>query len=333
MEDLEEEETGPRQRYRRSATETRCSTAAMNASFRLEFITPLFSRGAYDDRPEIRAASIRGQLHAWFRALGGSSGDEKSIFGGVHGGAVASKVVVRVKHAPLTGQWIPTLPHKPSGRSQQDGPNAPRIAVPAGTSGELHVLSRLGGLDARLSAALDRTLESWLLLGALGLRSTRGGGSFRWSPLNDITISPPPDFFAYEARCHELLESAPARFALLPEVYRTAEQARRVVADTLGGPRPVNPDEVTRLRDLRWPLGDVASKRMQQEDRTRKDRKTSPLRFRIVGVGQEYRIAALWDARDSVTKNRTDNDLPGIIKLLAERKPALGRQLAASRLA
>ena len=61
----------------------------MNASFRLEFITPLFSRGAYEDRPEIRAASIRGQLHAWFRVLGGEPADEKSIFGTVHGDAVA----------------------------------------------------------------------------------------------------------------------------------------------------------------------------------------------------------------------------------------------------
>jgi hypothetical protein len=140
-------------------------------------------------------------------------------------------------------------------------------------------------------------------------------------------------FNAYDARCRELLNGAPARFALLSEVYATAEQARRVVSDTLGGPRPAQPDEMALLRDLRWPLGDVASKRMQREDRTRKDRKTSPLRFRIVGIGQEYRIAALWDARDGVTCNDTDTDLPGIIKLLAERKPALGEQIAASGLA
>jgi hypothetical protein len=130
----------------------------MNVSFRLEFITPLFSRGAYENRPEIRAASIRGQLHGWLRILGGAPAEEKSIFGTVHGGAIASKVVVRVKHAPLTGEWIPTLPHKPRGRSPQDGPNAPRIAAPAGTACELHLLSRFGGLDARLSEIFERTL-------------------------------------------------------------------------------------------------------------------------------------------------------------------------------
>jgi len=164
-------------------------------------------------------------------------------------------------------------------------------------------------------------------------RSTRGGGSFRWAPLRDTKLAAPASFIAYETRCSKLLHHAPVRFALLSKVYNTAEQARYVVSDTLGGPRPAQPDEVARLRDLNWPLGDVASKRAQQDDPTRKDRKTSPLRFRIVGIGQEYRIAALWDARDHVTHNRTTSDLPGIIKLLAERKPALGGQLAASRLA
>jgi hypothetical protein len=196
----------------------------------------------------------------------------------------------------------------------------------------LHLLARLGGLDARLDAALLRTVESWLLLGALGLRSTRGGGSFRWTSLGDTKLSPPADFTSYQRRCSELLQGAPLRFALLHEVYHTAEQARGVVSDTLGGPRPANPDETAMLRDLHWPLGDVASKRLQQEDRTRKDRKTSPLRFRIVGIGQEYRIAAIWDGRDRVTGNRP-SDLPGIIKLLAERKPNLGGQLQASALA
>ena len=164
-------------------------------------------------------------------------------------------------------------------------------------------------------------------------RSTRGGGSFRWAPLRDTKLAAPASFIAYETRCSKLLHHAPVRFALLSKVYNTAEQARYVVSDTLGGPRPAQPDEVARLRDLNWPLGDVASKRAQQDDPTRKDRKTSPLRFRIVGIGHEYRIAALWDARDNVTHNRTTSDLPGIIKLLAERKPALGGQLAASRLA
>jgi hypothetical protein len=288
------------------------------STFRLEFITPLFSRGAYDNRPEIRPASIRGQLHWWFRALGGTYTDEKSIFGGVHSGATASKVVVRVRHEPLSGEWIPTLPHKPAGRTPQDGPNAPRIAVREGQAFDLYILPRLGGLAGRLQPAFDRTLETWLLLGTLGLRSTRAAGSFLWSPVNETPLQPPATFEKYLARCTTLLKGAPLRFDLLTESYLSSEAARRVVSDTLGGrnDRP-GQEDLGRLHD---PLGRVFG-----------GRKTSPLRFRIVSIGGEHRIAAVWDARQRVTGNQP-GDLHGLIQLLQQRKPELGEPLAASAL-
>lgn len=287
------------------------------STYRLEFITPLFSRGSYEDRPEVRPASIRGQLHWWFRALGGNATDEKAIFGGVHGGATASKVVVRVSSLVGTTGSVNTLPHKNGAQA------SPKAAYQIGTKFDLHILSRLGGLDSRLQSALDRALETWLLLGTLGLRSTRAAGSFRWEtipPLSEASLHPPADFAAFEARCLELLRGAPLRFALLPQVYPAAEQARRVVSDTLGG-RDDHPgqDDLSRLND---PLGKIG----------RGERKTSPLRFRIVGIGGAYRIAAVWDARTTVTGNRP-SDLSGIIQLLQQRKPALGAQLQASTLA
>src|SRR5205085_2372783 len=158
----------------------------------------------------------------------------------------------------------------------------------AGTRFDLHVLTRLGGLEKRLQSALDRTLETWLLLGTLGLRSTRAAGSFRWEPLEPLgaeTIRPPADFSSYEAKCAKLLENAPLRFALLDQSYPGAEQARRVVSDTLGG-RDDSPgqNDLSRLND---PLGKIG----------RGERKTSPLRFRIVSFAKEFRIAAVWDAR------------------------------------
>lgn len=286
------------------------------STYRLEFITPLFSRGSYEDKPEVRAASIRGQLHWWFRALGGNYTDEKAIFGGVHGGATASKVMVRVSAVKGTTGGVNTLPHKGGGQA------SPKTAFHIGTECNLHILYRLGGLDERLRAALGRTLEAWLLLGSLGLRSTRAAGSFRWDPLPPLdqdSLHPPADFAAYEARCSQLLLNAPLRFALLDQRYSAAELARRVVSDTLGG-RDDGPgrNDLARLRD---PLGRIG----------RGGRKTSPLRFRIVGIGSEFRIAAIWDARTVVTGNRPA-DLTGIIRLLDERKPALGRQLAASSL-
>jgi hypothetical protein len=283
------------------------------STYRLEFITPLFSRGAYDDRPEIRPPSIRGQLHWWFRALGGSWGDERQIFGGVHGGATASKVVVRVSNVNGQTGSVNTLPHKEGGAA------SPKLAYRAGTHLDLHILTRLGGLDVRQQAAFERTLEAWLLLGTLGLRATRAAGSFAWQPLDGGPLEVPASFPRYEERCRELLRAARLRFALLGHVYAKAEDARRDVSNTLGG-REDKPgqSDLSRLHD---PLGRVFG-----------GRKTSPLRFRIVGIGDQYRIAAVWDNRESVTGN-SPADLAGMIRLLAERKPALGRQLKESALA
>ena len=286
------------------------------STYRLEFITPLFSRGAYEDRPEVRPASIRGQLHWWFRAIGGSAADEKAIFGGVHGGATASKVVVRVSSLVGTTGSVNTLPHKNGAQA------SPKAAYQIGTKFDLHILFRLGGLDKRLQSALDRTLETWLLIGTLGLRSTRAAGSFRWealAPMGEGSLQPPADFAAYEGRCQHLLRGAPLRFALLGQNYPAAEQARRVVSDTLGGRDDHHGQDD--LAQLNHPLGKVFG-----------GRKTSPLRFRIVGLGNTFRIAAMWDARMEVTGNRP-SDLAGIIRLLNQRKPALGAQLAASGLA
>lgn len=282
-------------------------------TYRLEFITPLFSRGTYEDRPEARPASIRGMLHWWFRALGGSASDEKAIFGGVHGGATASKVVVRVSSLHGSIGSSNTLPHKNGAQA------SPKQAYQIGTRFDLHILSRLGGLDMRLQSALDRTLEAWLLLGTLGLRGTRAAGSFRWEPLPPLaekTFKYPSDFGAFEVRCQELLRGAPLRFALLGQHYSAAEQARRVVSDTLGGrdDREGQGD----LYQLNHPLGKAFG-----------GRKTSPLRFRVVGIGGTFRIAAVWDARMSVTGNRP-TDLTGLVNLLKQRKPPLGEQLAAS---
>jgi hypothetical protein len=301
------------------------------STFRLEFITPLFSHGAYEDRPEIRPASIRGQLHWWFRALGGSYADEKAIFGGVHSGAIGSKIVVRVSEIRGDTAWRPTLPHKPAGRDRTTGPDAPKAAFLPGASFHLHCLERLGGITGEgRKAMFARALESWLLLGSLGLRATRGGGDFKWEPVQDTGLRYPASIAEYAARCGEILKGSRLRCALLEAAYPNGEAARRVMTDTLGGPD--RGEEWGELKALNWPMGDVASSKQRGMDPSRRDRKTSPLRLRVVAVGQECRIAAVWDGRTEVTGNRPA-DLQGIIRLLAERKPALGKQLAASPLA
>ncbi|MGV3771291.1 MAG: type III-B CRISPR module RAMP protein Cmr1 [Verrucomicrobiales bacterium] len=298
-------------------------------TYNIEFITPQFSRGAYDDRPEVRASSIRGQLHWWFRLLGGNAAEEKAIFGGVHGGAVASKVVVRVSNVEAQGEWIPTLPHKPPGRTPQDGPNAPRAGFRSGSSFQLSILYRLGGLG-QFQEKFNRTLEAWLLMGSLGLRTTRAAGSFQWSEGEESPFTCPASFEDYELRCRSLLKNAGIRFGLLDQTYSDSNTPLRLAADTIGGPRGAN--DWPGLDRLNWPLGNVGTRDQPSQFPRAPKRKTSLLRFRLVRIGNLYRLAALWDARENVTGNRLQ-DLKGLIALLAQRKPELGDQLGRSGLA
>lgn len=282
-------------------------------AYRLTFITPLFSRGLYENQPEIRPPSIRGQLHHWFRWLGGDHAAEKRAFGSVHGGATSSRVVIRVANVHGQTATAPTLPHKGGGHA------APKTAFLPGTTFELHILPRLRPLSEGDQRLFDRALEGWLLMGSLGLRSTRAAGSFVWEPIGNAPLKPPVDFNDYEDRCHSLARHSGLRFALLHKTYNNAENARRTVSDTLGGREDRAGQDG--LAAINHPLG-----------RAFGGRKTSPLKFRIVSFGKEFRIAALWDNRQNVTGN-LPADLQGIINLLAERKPDLGQQLAASRLA
>ena len=296
------------------------------STYKITFITPLFSRGAYDS-PEIRPPSIRGQLHWWFRALDGSYADEKAIFGGVHGvqkDAVASKIVIRVSDVDGKTDSYNTLPHKNGGAA------APKPAYCVGSSFTLHVLTRLGGLEGGLKSKFEKALHTWLMLGTLGLRSTRAAGSFIWEPL-DGGFACPQTFEEYESQCQTLLNGVPTlKFALLKTEYTSAEKARVDISDTLGGMNKNTRllEDQDELSVLSYPLGNVYQ-RGQPE--TAPKRKTSPLRFRIVKCGNDYRIAAVWDNRREVTGN-TERDLQGIIRLLREKDKALGILLENSNL-
>lgn len=275
---------------------------------RLTFITPLFSRGSYDHLPEIRPASIRGQLHWWFRALGGSAADENAIFGSVHSKPVlASKIVVRVGEIQGQTGEMNTLPHKNGTQA------SPKACFKPGASFGLIITERLGGLDERLRKAFYCTLETWLLIGTLGLRSTRAGGSFAWTPESAGAFTQPPTVDAYRTRITELLKGAPLKVVLLADKFSGAEDARRIISDTLGGRDDrAGENDLTRLNH---PLGKIFQ-----------PRKTSPLRFRIVQIGTCFHIVAMWDDRNTVTGNR-QGDLQGVIDLLATRGKQIGKLL------
>jgi CRISPR/Cas system CMR-associated protein Cmr1 (group 7 of RAMP superfamily) len=152
----------------------------MNWKKEIEFLTPLFCRGAYQDTPELRAPSIRGLLRWWFRTLDGAPDEEKSTFGGLNrfgqstrGQPIASRLVVRVSslQAKRAAPDPLTLPHK------QGRQGSPQAAFAAGGRFVLEVSSRLDGLSPELARKVESALEVLLLLGGLGLRANRAGGS------------------------------------------------------------------------------------------------------------------------------------------------------------
>ncbi len=144
----------------------------------LETVTPLFLGGA-DPRgaPELRAASVRGALRYWLRALlGGVLGDsdlnalrqaESAVFGSTES---ASPVVVRVE-APgsLTTDNFRPLPH-----STQKVFTFP--AISPGSTVRLFLSPRPPSNS--LPEPAPGALAVFLLLGGLGKRSRRGFGSF-----------------------------------------------------------------------------------------------------------------------------------------------------------
>ena len=286
----------------------------MNRTIELKFITPLFSHGAMDV-PEIRPPSIRGQLHDWFRLLGGDIVAERRVFGGIrqtkaryesHDRTLSSSVVVRVSDVRGNVVDSQTLPHKSGGAASL------RRAFAAGTTCRVLVLDRLRGLSSEDERRLSAAIDAWLLMGTLGYRATRAGGSFSW---HDEGFTQPTTRLEYEDACRNLLDefSVKAKVAVLSKPYETAERARKTVSDSLGGKdRNGKQDDLERLR---YPLGRVSD-----------GRKTSSLRYRIVRLKTGYHVVAFWDNRSAVTGN-TVNEFYGVVDLLARKKPELGKQL------
>ncbi len=165
-------------------------------SFTLETVTPLFLGGADPrGRPELRAASVRGALRFWLRALlGGIIGDndldalrqaESAVFGSTDTGA--SPVVVRVWHGSLRTQSFSELAANRAGvcylyfAARGTRREAERCAIVAESSFKL-LLNVRAGVSELDNMALQRAYAAlWLLthLGGLGARSRRGAGSLQ----------------------------------------------------------------------------------------------------------------------------------------------------------
>lgn len=166
----------------------------INDTYHLEFITPCFCAGADSATAELRAPSIRGQLHWWFRALGGAREMENEVFGSVLGdNIIASAVQVRTSITERAPDWNPPKKNQQSpayyiyhfaheSGKKKNAPCGPRwnqngnIAPRTKFTIQIRQTRRIKNTGALEKFSL--ALEMFLRLGALGLRSTRGLGAF-----------------------------------------------------------------------------------------------------------------------------------------------------------
>jgi CRISPR-associated protein Cmr1 len=144
--------------------------------YTLTVITPLFLYGADQKKPEIRAASVRGQLRYWFRAIEGAGTSdlnqlwtaESEVFGSTAGSSVVS--LRFYAQGELKTQSYAMLPHQTERRFQswQD-------AISPDQKLRLEMVTR-PGID-KVPPKAVRALVAWLLLGGLGKRSRRMFGA------------------------------------------------------------------------------------------------------------------------------------------------------------
>ena len=164
--------------------------------FHFEIITPCFSGGAApDERAEIRAASIRGQLRWWFRVLGGFKSltstpvhkQEALIFGsaaGEEGNAGALRLQVcqpvrsdsRVNAQDLNAGANTDLGYALFPLRPFDGCDGKRGVLPDGTCFSLAVTWRG---DSSQWQEVVSLLIVWAHLGSMGFRSRRAMGAIQ----------------------------------------------------------------------------------------------------------------------------------------------------------
>src|SRR5690606_7529327 len=150
-------------------------------------LTPIFKGGStttqIDEGRPFRAPSIRGALRYWWRATSTLAdveqlrAGEKALFGGVHGGPVASAVSLAILSQQSTPG--PRPGNKPyafgvTGKEPED--EARNRQVHMNATGTLRVEWR----DDSAGEEVKRALKAWLLFGGVGGRSRRGAGSVWW---------------------------------------------------------------------------------------------------------------------------------------------------------
>ncbi len=169
-------------------------------SFTLETVTPLFLAGNDQNAVELRAASIRGQLRYWYRAILGGLGViraerlhelESRVFGKEERG---SPLLARVKDVRLSGGRIKQNKELDLGydktRKETRRPGLTYLLYSTQLGGNERPYADIGTTFTLefscFNKEADRVLKlaacalwCWTHLGGLGTRSRRGGGDIQ----------------------------------------------------------------------------------------------------------------------------------------------------------
>jgi CRISPR-associated protein Cmr1 len=224
-----------------------------------EIVTPCFLGGT-KETAEWRAASIRGQLRWWFRAVAGGAwkGDldkvrtaEDLLFGSTDRGSLLR---VRTFEAPAPlpkgSQFGLSLPAAEIARlwGDQSPATQQRLRLTPDTSNPIHYLGFgpikgrqterpclpagkpvefelvwMGKADEKLLELFDHALWAWLHLGGIGGRNRRGFGSLQQTPV-------PADRESFKARVRALLAIGKEAGSISPEWTCFTARSRVFVA-------------------------------------------------------------------------------------------------------
>src|SRR4051812_28336463 len=201
-------------------------------TFQIEFVTPGFLAGS-DGGAEWRAASIRGQLRWWFRAVAGGAwpgdldrvrGQEERLFGSTErksflnirtfgspaataqsfGKGMSAEEIARLwrEESPETIQRLKLLRDGKEVFSKPVqylafGPvsmEGTRRYFSPESCGQLEILWGRGEVDGETRRLFEKAFWAWLNLGGIGAKSRKGFGSLRCKELPGVSPATAKDF-------------------------------------------------------------------------------------------------------------------------------------------
>lgn len=151
-------------------------------TYNLTVVSPMFLNGATSNQPEFRAASVRGQLRYWLRAIEGAKREsledirtvETAFLGSTQMGSMVSVRVYGHDNLKVAESFM--LPHRGEKKS-------PAKAIQPGSGFRVDSVTRPG---VKIPVVYKKARGAWFLLGGLGKRSRRMFGAFDPFPPEEI---------------------------------------------------------------------------------------------------------------------------------------------------